>query len=165
LAIESYFVIIDRRCLLDLGAGTGLLSQPLLTRFPDSKIICLDFAQEALKKNPTKNKLCADANHLPLSNNCVDIIISNLMMQWCGNLNQLFSECHRVLKNDGLIFESGKRVNKGWDSKPVPAPKSKTISVLPAITSNFASRRLAISFCKKALSLYREDALLKADLT
>jgi hypothetical protein len=38
-----------------------------------------------------------------------------------------------------MIFESGKRVNKGWDSKPVPAPKSKTISVLPAITSNFAS--------------------------
>jgi malonyl-CoA O-methyltransferase len=33
--------------VLDLGAGTGLLSQPLLTRFPDSKIICLDFAQEA----------------------------------------------------------------------------------------------------------------------
>jgi malonyl-CoA O-methyltransferase len=51
----------------------------VLTRFPDSKIICLDFAQEALKKNPTKNKLCADANHLPLSNNCVDIIISNYM--------------------------------------------------------------------------------------
>jgi malonyl-CoA O-methyltransferase len=92
----------------------------LLTRFPDSKIICLDFAQEALKKNPTKNKLCADANHLPLSNNCVDIIISNLMMQWCGNLNQLFSECHRVLKNDGLILFSTfgpdtlKELKKSW---------------------------------------------------
>jgi malonyl-CoA O-methyltransferase len=62
----------------------------------------------------------ADANHLPLSNNCVDIIISNLMMQWCGNLNQLFSECHRVLKNDGLILFSTfgpdtlKELKKSW---------------------------------------------------
>jgi trans-aconitate methyltransferase len=29
--------------VLDLGAGTGLLSQSLLQRFPNSKIICLDF--------------------------------------------------------------------------------------------------------------------------
>ncbi|SMN12641.1 Biotin synthesis protein BioC [Bathymodiolus heckerae thiotrophic gill symbiont] len=106
--------------ILDLGAGTGLLSQFLLTRFPNSKIICLDFAQKTLKNNPIDYKLCADANHLPLANNSVDVVISNLMMQWCGDLSQLFAECHRVLKNDGLILFSTfgpdtlKELKKSW---------------------------------------------------
>ena len=113
--------------VLDLGAGTGLLSQSLLQRFPNSKIICLDFAQESLKNNPSACKLCADANHLPLADNSVNMIVSNLMMQWCPNLNQLFNECRRVLKNNGLILFSTfgpntlKELKKSWavvDNKP-----------------------------------------------
>lgn len=106
--------------ILDLGAGTGLLSQSLLQRFPSSKIICLDFAQKSLKNNPSAYKLCADASHLPLADNSVDVIASNLMMQWCPNLNQLFNECHRVLKNNGLILFSTfgpntlKELKKSW---------------------------------------------------
>jgi malonyl-CoA O-methyltransferase len=34
------------------------------------------------------------------------MVISSLMMQWCPDLKQLFSEIHRVLKNDGLILFS-----------------------------------------------------------
>jgi len=106
--------------VLDLGAGTGLLSQNLLTRFKNSHLICLDFAQESLKNNPATHKICADANHLPLKDNSVDIIISNLMMQWCPDIKQLFLECHRVLKNNGLILFSTfgsdtlKELKKSW---------------------------------------------------
>jgi len=106
--------------IADLGAGTGLLSQNLIKRFPDSQLICLDFAQASLSNNPSKNKLCADANHLPLADNSVDIVISSLMMQWCPDLEQLFSEIHRVLKNDGLILFSTfgpdtlKELKKSW---------------------------------------------------
>lgn len=106
--------------ILDLGAGTGLLSQQLEKRFTDSKIIALDFAQNSLKNNPTPHKICANANHLPLADNSVDIVISSLMMQWCSDLKQLFSEIHRVLKNDGLILFSTfgpdtlKELKKSW---------------------------------------------------
>jgi malonyl-CoA O-methyltransferase len=106
--------------ILDLGAGTGLLSQQLEIRFPDSKIIALDFAQNSLKNNKLANKICANANHLPLADNSVDIVISSLMMQWCPDLKQLFSEIHRVLKNDGLILFSTfgpdtlKELKKSW---------------------------------------------------
>jgi len=106
--------------ILDLGAGTGLLSQQLEKRFVDSQIICLDFAQNSLKHNPASFKICANASHLPLADNSVDIVVSSLMMQWCPDLNQLFSEIHRVLKNDGLILFSTfgpdtlKELKKSW---------------------------------------------------
>ncbi|MBT3194893.1 MAG: malonyl-ACP O-methyltransferase BioC [Candidatus Ruthia sp.] len=106
--------------ILDLGSGTGLLGKQLSKRFPDSQLICLDFAQASLNNNPSKNKLCADAYHLPLADNSVDIVVSSLMMQWCPDLKQLFSEIHRVLKNNGLILFSTfgpdtlKELKKSW---------------------------------------------------
>ncbi len=48
------------------------------------------------------------------------MIVSNLMMQWCPDLNTLFSECFRVLKNDGLVLFSTfgpdtlKELKKSW---------------------------------------------------
>ncbi|SMN10807.1 Biotin synthesis protein BioC [uncultured Candidatus Thioglobus sp.] len=122
LRLDSKLEVIagHSETILDLGAGTGLLSQPLIKRFPKSQLICLDFAQESLKTNPSVNKLCADANHLPLADNSVDMIVSNLMMQWCSDLGQLFSECHRVLKNEGLLLFSTfgpdtlKELKKSW---------------------------------------------------
>ncbi|KAA0446088.1 MAG: malonyl-ACP O-methyltransferase BioC [Candidatus Thioglobus sp.] len=106
--------------ILDLGAGTGLLWQKLQNRYPDAQIICLDFAQEALKINQSKHKICADANKLPLADNSVDIIASNLMLQWCVDSEAVFAECSRVLKNNGLLLFSTfgpdtlKELRKSW---------------------------------------------------
>jgi len=108
------------KVIVDLGAGTGLLSHQLSKRFPDSQLVCLDFAHQSLAHNLANNKICADANHLPLADNSVDMVISSLMMQWCPDLKQLFSEIHRVLKNDGLILFSTfgpdtlKELKKSW---------------------------------------------------
>jgi len=49
----------ESNVILDLGAGTGLLSKQLSKRFPDSQLICLDFAQASLKHNPSNHKICA----------------------------------------------------------------------------------------------------------
>lgn len=116
------------KVVLDLGAGTGLLSQKLANRFGDSLLINLDFAQASLSINPSsKNRVCANAYKLPLMDNSVDIIASSLMMQWCPDHQTLFQECHRVLKNDGLLLFSTfgpdtlKELKKSWsvvDNKP-----------------------------------------------
>lgn len=105
------YIKINPIVVVDLGAGTGLLSTHLMSRFPSAHNIAVDFAQNSLKHNPIKNKICADAYQLPFANNSVDIVVSNLMMQWCFNLNALFEESYRVLKNNGLLLFSTFGVN------------------------------------------------------
>lgn len=108
--------------IVDLGAGTGLLSEKLLKRYPNSQLLSIDFAQNSLKNNPATHKICADAEQLPLADNSVDIIISNLMMQWCEDLNALFLQSSRVLKNQGLLLFSTfgpdtlKELKKSWSA-------------------------------------------------
>ncbi|MDP6103399.1 MAG: malonyl-ACP O-methyltransferase BioC [Gammaproteobacteria bacterium] len=110
----------NNQTILDLGSGTGLLTDRILSRFPKSQIIIIDFAYNALLKNKAKTKICADTNKLPIKDNSVDIIVSSLMMQWCTDLNKFFVECFRVLKSDGLILFSTfgpdtlKELKKSW---------------------------------------------------
>jgi malonyl-CoA O-methyltransferase len=47
-------------------------------------------------------RVCADAAHLPLAEGSVDLIISNLMLQWC-DLDAVFAEFRRVLAPHGLV--------------------------------------------------------------
>ena len=122
IRLEQKLDLIEAQAniIIDLGAGTGLLTQQLSNRFEKSQIICLDFAQDTLKNNQAKHKLCADAHQLPIADNSVNMIVSNLMLQWCADLKQIFSECHRVLKNDGLLLFSTfgtdtlKELKKSW---------------------------------------------------
>jgi malonyl-CoA O-methyltransferase len=47
--------------------------------------------------------LCADAAALPLPDASVDLVFSNLMLQWCNDLDAVFREFRRVLKPRGLV--------------------------------------------------------------
>jgi len=113
-------ISIKPESIIDLGSGTGFLSEKTANIFPDASLICLDFAQQSLIKNTQKLKVCADAYQLPFKSNSIDFVISNLMMQWCPDLKTLFDECHRVLKPQGLILfttfgpETLKELKRSW---------------------------------------------------
>jgi malonyl-CoA O-methyltransferase len=47
-------------------------------------------------------RLCADAVRLPLADGSVDLILSNLMLQWCEP-DVVFAEFRRVLAPQGLL--------------------------------------------------------------
>ena len=47
-------------------------------------------------------RICADAELLPLRDGSVDLIVSNLMLQWCAP-DAVFAEFRRVLKPSGLL--------------------------------------------------------------
>jgi malonyl-CoA O-methyltransferase len=50
--------------------------------------------------------ICADAESLPLADNSVDFIFSNLTLQWCGDLDTTFQEFKRILRPNGLLMFS-----------------------------------------------------------
>lgn len=98
--------------ILDLGCGTGKITQKCTHLFPTTKIYGIDIAEKmishAQKHASHKNLtyICADADYLPFANNSVDLVFSNLMLQWLPNLEITFNELNRVLSRDGSLFFS-----------------------------------------------------------
>ena len=96
--------------ILDLGAGTGRAAAELKRRHRRSLVIALDLAPGMLRQAAHHQRLfrrfdrvCADAARLPLESSSVDIVFSNLMLQWCDPLDDVFAEVRRVLKPRGFF--------------------------------------------------------------
>lgn len=98
--------------VLDLGVGTGFLLSELKKHTSTSKLVALDLAEGMLhvareKHHTAAEWVCGDAESLPFSDKSYNLIFSNLALQWCENLPQLFSELYRILKPGGtLIFST-----------------------------------------------------------
>ena len=104
------FIKIEPEIIIDIGSGTGRLSSAVTKRYPDSRVYSLDLAPEMLnyarKQSITQPTafVCADAEQLPFSDQSVDMIVSNVTIQWCMNLEQAFKEFHRIIKPGGLLM-------------------------------------------------------------
>jgi malonyl-CoA O-methyltransferase len=95
---------------LDLGCGTGVGALALARRYRRGRVLALDLSpamlREALRRRRPWRRfaaLCGDAARLPLAARSVDLVFSNLMLQWCGDPEQVFRECARVLRPGGLL--------------------------------------------------------------
>jgi malonyl-CoA O-methyltransferase len=96
--------------VLDLGAGTGRAAAQLKRRYRRATVLALDLAPGMLHQAARHQRLfrrferiCADAARLPLGSASVDIVFSNLMLQWCDPLDEVFAEIRRILKPQGFL--------------------------------------------------------------
>ena len=96
--------------VLDLGSGTGRVTRELKRRYPRACVIALDLAPGMLREarrhqRPWRRfaRVCGDALRLPLRDGSVDLIFSNLMLQWCEPLPAALAEVRRVLKASGFF--------------------------------------------------------------
>ena len=100
--------------LLDIGCGTGFLTAELLARFNHDTTIALDIAWTMLQSTQQKLALhkhvhyvCADAEQLPFAEQCLDAVFSNLALQWCSDLDAVFSGIRLALKpGKPLVFST-----------------------------------------------------------
>ena len=100
--------------VLDVGAGTGRLTAQLKKRLPRSEVIALDLAMGMLRQAKRNagwwrpfRRVAGDAQALPFADGSMDLLISNLCLQWCPDLRAVWHEFRRVLKPGGwLLFTS-----------------------------------------------------------
>ncbi|WP_433853282.1 malonyl-ACP O-methyltransferase BioC [Stenotrophomonas nitritireducens] len=110
--LESLDYLEERQpqVVLDVGSGPAHATAAMKKRWPKAQVIALDLALPMLAEAKKQagwwrpfSRVCADARALPLADNSVDVIFSNLCLQWVEDLPSVFAGFRRVLKPGGLL--------------------------------------------------------------
>ncbi len=97
--------------VLDIGCGTGALSNSLVCKYPHVNFFGCDFSLPMLFKAREKLQgknirlLSSECEFLPFRNSQFNQVISSLTYQWIPDIESAFSEVWRILKPKGhFIF-------------------------------------------------------------
>jgi len=98
--------------ICDVGCGTGYLSRLLHKQFKSAQVLSLDIAPNMLQQAQnqqanwfSRQHFCqANSASLPLADQSVDVLVSNLMLQWCPDPQAVLAEFARVLKPQGHLW-------------------------------------------------------------
>jgi malonyl-CoA O-methyltransferase len=114
------YIKLSPRRVLDVGCGAGGAIEPLSARYPSAQVVGLDLSEGMLRQRDrgVRDRLprwlggqssllvAADAGRLPMADQSVDLVFSNLMLHWHPEPHSLFPEWRRVLRVDGLLLFS-----------------------------------------------------------
>jgi len=107
------WIKMEPQQILDVGAGIGRLSDALSNKYHQAQVYAIDISIKMLQTVPqslpssrfsNQHRVCADAAYLPIADESIDLLVSNLMLQWCNDIHAVFAEFARVLKPDGALF-------------------------------------------------------------
>lgn len=113
------YIKLEARTVLDAGTGTGYALPGLKRRYPQARLVALDLALNMLRKietrrggwrrflpgrDPLPERVCGDLERLPLAGASLDLVWSNLTLQWCNDPARVFAEVRRVLRPGGLFL-------------------------------------------------------------
>jgi len=108
-------VKLEPSVILDAGCGTGHGLSALLKQFKKAQGIALDIAEGMLARSralfpwyrfwqSSPRFVCADIEAMPIATASVDMVWSNLAVQWCNDMDTVLQEFRRVLKPEGLLM-------------------------------------------------------------
>ncbi len=116
------WVKLEPQWVLDAGAGTGVGARALAKRYPRARVLGVDIAETMLQvargTDPWWKRTLpfltgnlpqyagGDISRLPLKDSSVNLLWSNLALQWCDDLHNTFNEFQRVLAPGGLLMFS-----------------------------------------------------------
>lgn len=141
------FIKLKPAVIVDLGCGTGAAAHWLQQQYPRAQVLALDAAFGMLQQAGNKlswwqrwrkqgfRRVCADAYRLPLKSASVDVLVSNLMLQWCDPPDEVFAEIRRVLKPGGVVLfasfgpDTLKELRMAWASVDARAHVNRFIDM------------------------------------
>jgi malonyl-CoA O-methyltransferase len=104
------YIRLEPAVIVDAGCGTGYGIAELERRYRRARLLAVDFALPMLAQvrrqlgwRSRTRPLAADLERLPLANASVDLLFSNLALQWCDP-DVAFTEFRRVLRPGGLLM-------------------------------------------------------------
>lgn len=131
------------RVVVDLGCGPGRAASAMQKRWPKANVLALDLALPMLREtraspkrgiNPFARRplpVCADARALPLAENSVDVLFSNLCLQWVEDLGAVFAGFRRVLMPRGMLLLSTFGPDTLWELREAFARADEAPHVSP----------------------------------
>ncbi|MFC7021249.1 MULTISPECIES: methyltransferase domain-containing protein [Haloarcula] len=103
----------DPEYVLDVGCGTGKVTQRLAKSYPDSTIVGLDTSRSAVAKARTEHapeRFDIEYKHAAIENYCPDdergryeLIFSNSAMHWVEEQHHAYANLRRLITEDGLL--------------------------------------------------------------
>ncbi len=101
-------VTLKPRNILDVGCATGDSTGMLKKRYPNADIIAIDSSPIMIDyaKNSRSDIewICGSYTALPVADHSIDLLMANLTMPWCDELQVLLREWRRILRPDGLLI-------------------------------------------------------------
>ena len=96
------------RHIIDIGCGTGLVTQAIAQNWPRAAIVALDRApdmvDEAKKKVPAIIPIVADAAHIDIRPRTFDAAFSSMMLHWLPDPASALQNWRGLLKPQGKAF-------------------------------------------------------------
>ena len=102
--------------IVDVGAGTGTLARAAVARWPEVRAIAVDPSTGMLDVGRAEAATTLDrsarrrlswmtgvAEHLPITEGSVDIIVSSFTLQYLRRRVAALREAHRIIRPDGAI--------------------------------------------------------------
>jgi len=103
----SEFHFTGSESILDLGCGDGVLTKIIADKVPDGNVLGIDVSEGMIDKaNELKQDNLRfqrlDINNIDFENE-FDITISNATLHWVQDHKRLIWNCHRALKENGVL--------------------------------------------------------------
>ncbi len=104
------FIKHHKKDILEIGSGTGCLSQNLIKSYPGINLISMDLSYEMSLIHKDKNLhakcVTGKAEYPPFKNEVFDTILSSLTLHWCEIDDSIFKKYYSLLKPGGLFLFS-----------------------------------------------------------
>jgi len=162
-----WLAIPHDRQWLDVGCGTGALSQTILRLTNPKQVMGIDRSEEFVNtvrnrvNHPNAEFRPGDAQALPVQAEMYDVAVSGLVLNFVPQPSQMISEMRRAIRKNGMVAVyvwdyAGKMqfMRHFWNA---------AIALDPAISDHDEGRRFPICNPDALSSLFREAGMIHSE--